>query len=154
MVWPTLGSRTAKEQEQEHDGGTGLPTSPQTPGIGNPQARCRYATGQSADISVLFLVPSTGRLKWPHLHCRANAGTEVVKQTSNRLIASVERQVTNSPAHNRSTVGWSLVSILGSREILFREMRKKIETQDSRVLLTSLQANTFSNESYKIYLIS
>jgi len=31
------------------------------------------AAGRSAEISVLFLVPYRGRLKWPHLHCRANA---------------------------------------------------------------------------------
>jgi len=42
----------------------------------------------------------------------------------------------NYPAHNRPIVRWSLVSILGSREIPFPESRKKIESRDSRVSLT------------------
>jgi len=32
------------------------------------------AAGRSADISVVFLVCYRGRLKRPHLHCRADAG--------------------------------------------------------------------------------
>ena len=31
------------------------------------------AAGQSAEISVLFLVSYRGRLKQPHVHCRADA---------------------------------------------------------------------------------
>ena len=50
----------------------------------------------------------------------------------------------NSPAHNRPIVRQSLVSILRSREIPFPGSRKKTETWDSRVSLTSL----ISSENY------
>jgi len=59
-------------------------------------------------------------------------------------IASVERQVTIIRSQQVCCWG-SLVSILGSREIHFPGSRKKIETRDSRVSLTSLITtnNTF-----------
>jgi len=38
----------------------------------------------------------------------------------------------NYPVHNRPIVGQSLVSILGSQEIPFPGLRKKIETLESR----------------------
>ena len=45
----------------------------------------------------------------------------------------------NYPAHNRPIFGQSLVSILRSREIPFLGSREKIENQDSRVSLTSIE---------------
>jgi len=44
----------------------------------------------------------------------------------------------NYPAHNRPVFRWLLVSILRSGEIPFLGSRKKTETQNSHVLLTSL----------------
>jgi len=54
-----------------------------------------------------------------------------VKQTSDRLIASTEQQVTIIPLTVVPVVGWLLVSILGSPEIPFLGSRKKIKTRDS-----------------------
>jgi len=54
------------------------------------------------------------------------------KQTSDRLIASAERQVTVIPLTVGPVVGRSLLSILGSGEIPFPGSRKKIETLESR----------------------
>ena len=51
----------------------------------------------------------------------------------------------NYPADNRPIVGQSLVSILGSGDIPFLGSRKKIETGDSRVSLTSLVLNVTFN---------
>jgi len=42
----------------------------QTPGMGDPGPPLDAAR-RSADISVVFLVPYRGRLKRPHVHCRA-----------------------------------------------------------------------------------
>ena len=50
--------------------------------------------------------------------------TAAVKQTSDRLIAIVERQVTIIPLTNRPIVERSLLSILGSSEIPFPGSRK------------------------------
>ena len=44
----------------------------------------------------------------------------------------------NYPAHNKPIFGRPLVSILRSREIPFPGLRKKMETRDSQVSLTSL----------------
>jgi len=63
----------------------------------------------------------------------------MVKQTSDRLIGG------NYSADNRPIVGQSLVSILGSGDIPFLGSRKKIETGDSRVSLTSLVLNVTFN---------
>ena len=63
-----------------------------------------------------------------HGHCKANK-----RSTDSRRGATGD----DYPAHNRPIVGRSLVLILGSREIPFSGSRKKIETRDSRVLLTS-----------------
>jgi len=69
--------RTCHNANMERDGGTQSPTSPQTPSSGDP----RPAVGQSADISVIFLVSYRGRLKRPHLHCRAKAVVLLVIST-------------------------------------------------------------------------
>ena len=51
--------------------------------------------------------------------------TAVVKQTSDRLIASAVTVITLTVG---PIVGRSLVSILGSQEVPFPESRKEIET--------------------------
>jgi len=65
------------------------------------------------------------------------ASVHLAKQTSDRLIASAERQVTIIPLTTSPTVGRSLVLILRSRELPFSGSRKKIDTRDSRALLPS-----------------
>ena len=54
-----------------------------------------------------------------------------VKQTSDRMIASAERQVTVIPLTIGPNVGRLLVSILRSREISFPGSRKKIDSLTS-----------------------
>jgi len=135
---------TRQNADVEHDGGRDNRPAPRRH-VQETQGPPSDAAGQSADISVVFLVPYKGRLKRPCLHCRAkrNYGyqrpvaalsptTAVVKQTSYRLIASAEQQVAIVLLTIGPIVGRSLVSILGSREISFPGSRKK--DQDSRLL--------------------
>jgi len=95
-----------------------------------------------------------GRLKRSHLHCRASYRLDLPLSfvsrhpciwymghgEANKRSTDSKRSATggNNPAHNGPISGQSLVLILGSGEIPFLGLRKKIETRDSRVLLTSL----------------
>ena len=75
--WAMAGSPvpwcTCRNADMESDRGTRSPTGPQMPVTGDPGLPLDVAR-RSARISVLFLFsPYRGRLKWPHLHCQADA---------------------------------------------------------------------------------
>jgi len=58
---------------------------------------------------------------------------------ANKQLTDSKRGVTgDNPTHNRPIVGRSIFSILGNREIPFLGSRKKIDTGDFGVSLTSL----------------
>ena len=63
--------------------------------------------------------------------------TAAMKQISNWLMSSAERQVAVILLTIGPIVGRLLVRIFGNREIAFLGPRKRIDTRDSRVLLTS-----------------
>jgi len=110
-------------------------------GYGRPQAHRWMWPDDRLTSQWSFLFPIEA--DWSGCICTAGPGvTRVISTWQQKWSTDSKHGVTGDsyPAHNRPIVGrlLSLVSILGSQEIPFLGSRKKIETRDSRVSLTSL----------------